>query len=760
MNGTSVALAVVVILVALLVAAFFFPRPLVRAFFRVLLTCLYRRRVVGLEHLPRESGCVVICNHVSWIDGILILWMLPRNVRFVVDGQNFHSRILKWLAGVFDTILMMPGPKPIARALKSAREAAAGGDVVGLFPEGTLTRTGQLQAFRPGLQHILKGSDVPVVPLWLDGIWGSIFSFSGGKFFFKRPRQLRRTLTLYVGQPLPASAPIHQHRQQVAELGARATIDNRHQLPVLPRRIVRAWRAAGRQLKAADSSGTEVSGRQLLIRTLALRRMLRREVLGDDEQCVGVLLPPSVAAVAVNVALSIDRRVTANLNYTVSNQVLNHCIGDVGIRHVLSSEKFLSKFEFEIDADVVLLESLKDKVTTLDKLIAFVQATLVPVRLLDRLLGTDRIGPDDLLTVIFTSGSTGMPKGVLLSQANVSHNVEAIERAVKLDSHDVVIGVLPFFHSFGYAVTLWAVSSLGPCGIYHYNPLDARQIGKLAERYRATLLLGTPTFLRSYLRRIEPSQFASLDCVVVGAEKLPIDLADSFEKRFGVRPVEGYGTTELSPLVSVNIPPSRSAAKYQVDRVEGSVGRPLFGVAARIVSPETGAGAASDEDGLLWVTGPNVMRGYANLEDQTREKIQDGWYNTGDIAHLDAGGFLHITGRLSRFSKIAGEMVPHVRVEEELSKLLSEGAEDEQLRVCVTAVPDPKKGERLVVLYTSTERSPDELRAGLREAGLPNLFVPAAENFLQVEQIPVLGTGKLDLRRAREMAAEGVGVSS
>ena len=761
MNGSLTALSAAGVIVGIVAALVILsPRLLVRAIFRVLLACLYRRRVVGLENLPRDGGCVLISNHVSWIDGILILWMLPRNVRFVVDGGNFHSRFLKWLAGVFDTILMMRGPKPIARALRTAREAAAGGDVVGLFPEGTISRSGQLQGFRPGLQHILKGSDVPVVPLWIEGIWGSIFSFSGGKFFFKRPRQLRRTVTLYVGQPLPASAPIAQHRQRVAELGAKAAIDNRDRLPVLPRRIVRVWRAAGRRLQAADSSGTEVSGRQLLVRTLALRRMLRREVLGEDEQYVGILLPPSVAAVAVNAALSIDRRVTANLNYTVSNPVLNHCIGDVGIRHVLSSEKFLSKFDFEIDADVVLLESLRDKVTALDKLIAFVQATLVPARLLDRLLGTDRIGPDDLLTVIFTSGSTGMPKGVLLSQANVSHNVEAIERAVKLDSRDVIIGVLPFFHSFGYAVTLWAVNSLGPCGIYHYNPLDARQIGKLAERYGATLLLGTPTFLRSYLRRIDPPQFASLDCVVVGAEKLPIDLAGSFEKRFGVRPVEGYGTTELSPLVSVNVPPSRSAAKYQADRVEGSVGRPLYGVAARIVSPETGAAAAGGEDGLLWVTGPNVMQGYANLEQQTREKIEDGWYNTGDIAHLDADGFLHITGRLSRFSKIAGEMVPHVRIEEELAKLLSEGDNDEYLRVCVTAVPDPKKGERLVVLYTSSDASPESLRAGLRDAGLPNLFIPAAENFLPVEQIPLLGTGKLDLRRAREMAAEGVGVET
>ncbi|EMI17306.1 bifunctional acyl-[acyl carrier protein] synthetase/2-acylglycerophosphoethanolamine acyltransferase, partial [Rhodopirellula maiorica SM1] len=231
------------------------------------------------------------------------------------------------------------------------------------------------------------------------------------------------------------------------------------------------------------------------------------------------------------------------------------------------------------------------------------------------------------------------------------------------------MGVLPFFHSFGYSVTLWAVMTLGPTGVYHFNPLDARQIGKLAAKFKASVLLGTPTFLRSYLRRVEPEQFATLDVVVVGAEKMPAELFDAFEERFGVRPVEGYGATELSPLVSVNIPPSRSSAKYQADRIEGSVGRPLPGIGARIVSPEDGSELLSGQDGMLMVTGPNVMKGYVNQDELTRKVVQDGWYVTGDIANVDDQGFLHITGRLSRFSKIAGEMVPHLRVEEEIAKV-------------------------------------------------------------------------------------------
>ncbi|MEP4681178.1 MAG: AMP-binding protein, partial [Rhodopirellula bahusiensis] len=623
-------LIILIVLVALLAIAIAMavwkPRFFVRCLFRPVLEVFYRKRVVGLENFPAEGGCLLVSNHMSWIDGILILWALPRNVRFVVDGGNFTSKIGDYLGRAFDTIFMMGGPKSIGRAIRDAREGLNNGDVVGIFPEGTITRTGQLQAFRPGMTKILKNTDAKIVPVHLEGMWGSIFSFSGGKYFWKWPDKLRRTITVYVGEPFPANAPISAVRNKVQALGSQAQIDHRREFPVLARQVLRVWRRRGKRLQAADTLGTEVGGRNLLINTLALRRCLRREVFSKDEQFVGILLPPSVGAVAVNVALAADRRVSANLNYTVSSEVMNHCIRDVGIKHVLTSDRFLEKIDVELDAEIVSLDKLKEKVSLADKVIAALQATIVPSWLLDRILGLNKVQSDDLLTVIFTSGSTGMPKGVLLSNSNVSHNVDAVNRAIRLNTEDVVIGVLPFFHSFGYAVTLWAAQTLGPAGVYHFNPLDSKQIGKLAEKYKATVLLGTPTFMRGYLRRITPEQFKNLDVAVVGAEKMPADLFDAFEKRFGVRPVEGYGTTEMSPLVSVNIPPSRSAAKFQPDRVEGSVGRPLPGISAKIVSPDDGTELDADEDGMLLVTGPNVMRGYANRDDLTKTAVVDGWY--------------------------------------------------------------------------------------------------------------------------------------
>ncbi|EMI57339.1 AMP-binding protein [Rhodopirellula sallentina] len=755
LSPLTITLLIIAVIIAICVyMAYQHPRLFVRGIFRPILGTLYRGRTVGLENLPKEGGVMVVSNHVSWIDGILILWLLPRNVRFVVDGGNFKSRLGDYLGRAFDTIYMMGGPKAIGRALRTAREGLNNGDVIGIFAEGTITRTGQVQAFRPGMTKILQKTDAQVVPVYLEGLWGSIFSFSGGRFFKKWPNKIRRTVTLYVGEPLPPDTPISTIRTRVQALGSQAQIDNRREFPVLARRVLKQWRRRGKRLQAADSLGIEAGGRTLLIRTLALRRCLRREVFTDDEQFVGVLLPPSVGAVAVNVALAADRRVSANLNYTVTSEVMNHCIHDVGVKHVLTSDRFMEKLDLDLDAEVVSLDELKKKVSTLDKIIAALQATVVPSWLLDWILGLNKVKSDDLLTVIFTSGSTGMPKGVLLSNANVSHNVDAVQRAIRLDQEDVVIGILPFFHSFGYAVTLWAAQTLGPAGVYHFNPLDSKQIGKLSEKYKATVLLGTPTFLRGYLRRVTVEQFKTLDVVVVGAEKMPLDLFDAFEKKFGVRPVEGYGTTEMSPLVSVNIPMSRSQAKYQPDRVEGSVGRPLPGISAKIVSPDDGSELSTGEDGMLLVTGPNVMRGYAGQKELTEKAVVDGWYSTGDIAHIDADGFLHITGRLSRFSKIGGEMVPHLKIEEEIAKMLCEGDEDDQLRACVTAVPDEKKGERIIVLHKHTAVSVDEMREGLRAAGLPNLFIPGTDSFIEVDEIPLLGTGKLDLKGAKDLALE------
>ncbi len=442
-----------------------------------------------------------------------------------------------------------------------------------------------------------------------------------------------------------------------------------------------------------------------------------------------------------------------NLNYTMSTEIMNECLRIAGIRQVLTSRRFMEKMSFgQLDAELIYLEDLPGKATRWDKMVGAALAYLAPSALLECRLRLTEARPDDLFTIVFTSGSTGRPKGVMLTNRNIASNTVAIGEVIRLSASDKLCGILPFFHAFGFTVALWAVLTLDLEGAYHFSPLDAKVIGKLCRERGVTIMLATPTFLRTYLRRCEPEDFKTLQVVVVGAEKLPKELSDAFEHKFGVRPVEGYGTTELSPLVSVNIPPSRALPGALMGLKEGTVGRPAPGVSVKVVDPDTGADLAPGEAGMLLVSGPNVMQGYYHQPDKTAEVIRDGWYVTGDIAILDADGFIQITGRLSRFSKIGGEMIPHLRIEEALEKILS--PEEHALVAVVTAVPDARRGERLVVLHTQLAQSPEAICESLRALGLPNLWIPSPDSFAEVPEIPLLGSGKLDLQAIKRVALE------
>jgi acyl-[acyl-carrier-protein]-phospholipid O-acyltransferase/long-chain-fatty-acid--[acyl-carrier-protein] ligase len=335
----------------------------------------------------------------------------------------------------------------------------------------------------------------------------------------------------------------------------------------------------------------------------------------------------------------------------------------------------------------------------------------------------------------------------MLSHRNVLANVDAIKQVYQLAPDDVLLGVLPFFHSFGFTGTLWLPALSGFGVVFHANPMDAKTIGELAGRHHATLVISTPTFCSSYVRRCEPEQFGHLRYAIVGAERLREPIAAAFKEKFNLDLLEGYGCTELAPVVAVNVPDVTHGRERQRGTRVGTVGHPLPGVAVKVVDPVTGEGPLFDREGLLLVKGPNRMLGYLGDSARTAEVLRDGWYVTGDIATIDDAGFVRITDRLSRFSKIAGEMVPHMRVEEQIQSLVGD-----QHAAAVTSVPDDVKGERLVAFFTDPAMTPQSLWERLCETDLPRLWLPKREDLHFVESVPTLGTGKVDLRGVRELA--------
>jgi acyl-[acyl-carrier-protein]-phospholipid O-acyltransferase / long-chain-fatty-acid--[acyl-carrier-protein] ligase len=751
-RGVFLAMAVLTVPV-ILYSAVMLARQMATVMFFWLLRIVYRVKINGVENIPEKGPAVLIANHSSWLDAALLMLSSHHHVHMIAWAGNFNHWFMRWFGKLAGVILISGGPKAIIKSLREARQILDDGGVIGIFPEGGLSRNCQVKSFKPGLLKIIDGSDYPVIPIYIDEVWGTIFSYSDGPAFKKLPKHFRKGISVHIGKPIQKPDNLFVLRQEVMNLGAKEVNQPASTFISPAQMFIRACRKRLFSLKAGDSTGQTMSGGSLLMRSLILRRLLRRHVLNDHEQNVGVLIPPSVGGVVVNMALALDRRTSVNLNYSVSQEIMDHCVREAELQHVLTTEKVLEKLSFDLGNTKTLLDELRSKVTLADKIICALQAYLLPAAILSRWLGLHKNKADDLITLIFTSGSTGKPKGVMLTQRNVATNVRAIDQMISLNKNDVITGVLPFFHSFGYTISLWGAMGLNIVGTYHFSPLDARQVGKLVEQYKGTLLLATPTFLRNYLKRCTPEEFKSLEIVVVGAEKMPIELAAEFEKKFGVRPVEGYGTTELSPLVSVNIPGSRRRDEFQIDCKEGTVGRPIPNVVARVTDLDTGETLGVDQPGMLWIKGPNVMKGYLNHPEKTAEIVVDGWYNTGDVAIIDSDGFIKLTGRMSRFSKIGGEMVPHVAIEDELMRIL--GGEGEGLQnVAVTSVPDSRKGERLIVFYSDINKTVDELRSGLSNAGFPNLFIPSPDSFIQVETIPILGTGKLDLKGLKDLALE------
>lgn len=473
---------------------------------------------------------------------------------------------------------------------------------------------------------------------------------------------------------------------------------------------------------------------------------------------VGIVLPPGTAGLVANLAVVFAGKVPVNLNFTAGKDSVESAIRQAEIDRFITADTFVRKqqtFPWPPNRNLIFIErvlpSLKGSIIRW-----LLLQKILPASLLSKFLGIPEKGGDEEATLLFTSGSSGEPKGVVLSHRNLIANVMQFGARLDLPPGKKILGCLPLFHSFGCTVTLWYPCIEGAGLVTYPSPLDPPKLAELIHQHEVDVLLATPTFLRGYLRRVKVEQLASLSLVVTGAEKLPMNLEEEFRRKFGKPVMEGYGLTETSPVTNVNLPEPKTTGNEPLipSRRLGSTGQLMPGVAVRITDSSTGEPLPVDQSGMIWLRGPNIFKGYLKQPRKTEEVIQDGWFRTGDIGRMDGDGFLYIEGRLSRFSKIGGEMVPHETVEAHINRALGLDGDAER-RIAVVGVPDPDKGEALVLLSTvaseAVKQELIQLRYTLLEHGVSSLWIP--KKLVRIEQIPVLASGKLDIKGCERIAA-------
>ena len=737
----------------------FLLRPLVRVFYRI--------TVIGARNLPAKGPALLVCNHVSYLDSVILGYALERPPRFLIWRKFFEARFTGRLARAFGAIPVAEddAPETIKKSFADVVAALKAGEVVCLFPEGGMTRTGHVHAFKRGFELIARRADVPITPVYMDGLWGSVFSFEGGRYFFKRPKRLLRPVTVAFGPPLPPDRSCAEVRRAVMDLGSDAfALRKRFQLPL----HVKFWRTARSspftwlRLCMADSTGQELTWGRSLAGALMLSRWMNRRCRGQKR--IGMMMPASVGAALMNAATLMSGRVPVNLNFTGARASIGVAIRRCGLKTVFTSRALLQRTGLPERPEYVYLEDVMGQMPRRDQVLCYLLAAITPNAIAERRL-MRRATMDDLATVMFTSGATGEPKGVMLSHHNIVSNIEAFSEVMRFGPSDTMMGMLPPFHSFGFTATLWTPLTVRMPVVYHPNPLDAKGVGRMVARYRATVIAGTSSFFALYVRGCGPEQFRSLRLAVAGAQKLVPAVAEAFEARFGLPLTEGYGCTELSPVVAVNVPDVRDGAVKQIGARVGSVGRPLPGLGILVADRETLRPAAGNAPGVILVRGPSVMLRYMDDARATAAAFREGppppepglqrldWYVTADIGAVDEDGFLHIQDRVSRFSKIGGEMVPHMVIEAALAAASSEA----ERSFAVVTLPDRARGEKVVVVYSGLELDAGALLRRMSERGVPNLWLPSPRDFHRVESLPFLPSGKLDLAATRRLAEAAAG---
>ena len=759
------------------------PQSLIRFLIQRLVATRFRLKVIGLDHLPATGGVMLLGNHISWLDWALVQMACPRPVRFVMEREIYARWYLKWFLDFFQVVPISRGSSRHAIALLA--RLLEEGQVVCIFPEGTISKNGQLAEFKRGFElsarQVAADREAVIVPFYLRGLWGSLFSYATARLRQSREEGRLRAVVVAFGAPLPLSAGAETVKQAVFELSVSSWEDYVHGLPSLPLAWLRTAKRHPDRVAIIESSGTRLTHRRLLTAVLLFARRIRRLA---PEEAIGILLPASGACAIANLAGLLTGKRVVNLNYTASPEALGAAIASAGIRHVITADRFLTRLAARgIDIRALLgaatapangtaaelaavitkagtsagvelhaMEDLRAGIGKVEGLLTLLLASLLPARALLALWGR-HTRPEDTAVILFSSGSEGTPKGVELTHRNLMANSRQIADLLNTREDDILLANLPPFHAFGLTVTTFLPLVEGIPMVCHPDPTDALGSAKAIARYRATVLFGTSTFLRLYTknRKVHPLMLAPLRLVVAGAERLAPEVREAFGLKFQKPLYEGYGATETTPVASVNVPDTLDTDDWKIQTASrpGTVGMPLPGTSFRIVDPDTLAALPPGVDGLILIGGVQVMKGYLNDPEKTAAVIVelDGkrWYRTGDKGHLDADGFLTIVDRYSRFAKIGGEMISLTVVEDQVRRVVAQP----ELELAAVNLPDAQKGERILLLVAA-DIDGDELRRALLAAGAGPLSIPAEVR--QVVAIPKLGSGKTDFGAVKRLA--------
>ena len=711
--------------------------------------------VLGKEHLPASGGFMILPSQLSYYDLLQLEILLEGRplVYIVEDGAGLHPLLKEHLDREHvTTLVIMPETTDVA-AYRGAMEDVAGqGSVVIYMPSEAASLVAPLTTV-PGakLEFLLKG-DIPVVPLYVHHRKDTAMAIEGAI-------SDAETVMAFDAALEGGDLTLPAYQESLLRLAELCFSANPALEMNLGYALLLGLKKHGSTNAVYDGKdGGEVSFDKVLAAAIALGFHIKSQT---KKKRVGIILPPSPIGLIANLAVLLIGKTPVNLNFTAARAATESAIKQSDMDCFLTADTFVRKmqsFPWPPLKQLTMLERLMPALQGKVKL-WFVLSKVLPAPLLAMALGLPRKGGNKEATLLFTSGSSGDPKGVVLTHRNLMANVAQFGSRLNLKHSDTILGCLPLFHSFGCTVTLWYPIIAGLNLVTFPSPIETKKLSELIQKHRVSLMITTPTFLRGYMKGVNREALASLKLIVTGAEKLPRSVAEAFEAKFGKPVLEGYGLTETSPASNVNLPdPEPVGAEHSHPILPGSrpgsVGQLLPGLAVRITHTETGERLPVHHTGIIWFKGANVFTGYLNDPKRTEDVLdKQGWFRSGDVGRMDMDGFLYIEGRLSRFSKIAGEMVPHETVEEAIIKAM--GLEGEAARkIVITGVPDAEKGEALVLI--STVPGPPEhleiveLRYRLIDRGVPNLWIP--KKMIRVEDIPVLASGKLDIKACEVIA--------